>query len=429
VPDTILLVDDEAPVLRTFQEWLAGADLGCDVLSAPDAETALRLANQHPIDLAILDWNLGAGNNGLQLLEDLFVFQPHIVAIMITGHAQQATPLHAMRMGIRDYLDKNSDLHRDSFLDAVRKQLAHLRPAKRERQLHASLEAFKQSVEKILPLVRTSAAVTDPVPFTDLVRSLFRFLIRTTGASEGVLVVRSYQADRQPAEILRAYDVQGGLLNCAFVPFAQSLASAVVSMQEAQIVADLPAAKDQLGVRLQPFEAEHEHVLAAPLSVGSGVNAVLELFDKQGDSKPTPFTESDRQLVSAAAHFGGEMLKQALAESQTSRMLAEAVQAALQASEHVTESLGKASVAENPTAPAPAPVMQKLRQELELQRGTEAGEMLELAELLRVMSVRHGPAALRFALEVLESTDRLLQVATDSQARLPGSGAWRETRS
>src|SRR5262245_31944915 len=138
-PDVVLIVDDEEPVRRTFCEWLQGANLGVDVLTAADAEAALTIANERPIDLAILDWNLGAGNDGLQLLEDLYLFNADIVAIMITGYAHQATPLAAMRMGIRDYLDKNQDLDRDAFLAAVRKQLDHIRPAKRERRLHARL--------------------------------------------------------------------------------------------------------------------------------------------------------------------------------------------------------------------------------------------------------------------------------------------------
>src|SRR5262245_4499068 len=103
--ETILIVDDEEPVRKTFREWLGGANLCCRLLAAADAEEALVLANQHSIDLAILDWNLGAGNDGLQLLEDLTLFNPEVVAIMITGFAHQATPLDAMRMGVRDYLD------------------------------------------------------------------------------------------------------------------------------------------------------------------------------------------------------------------------------------------------------------------------------------------------------------------------------------
>src|SRR5690242_16537929 len=114
--ETVLIVDDEEPVRRTFREWLESARLGCKVLTAADAESALLQANQHRIDLAILDWNLGAGNDGLQLLEDLSLFNPDVVAIMITGFAHQATPLAAMRMGVRDYLDKNQDLNRTTFL-------------------------------------------------------------------------------------------------------------------------------------------------------------------------------------------------------------------------------------------------------------------------------------------------------------------------
>ena len=127
--ETVLIVDDEEPVRRTFREWLEGAGFDCRILTAEDAEAALVQANQHTIDLAILDWNLGAGNDGLRLLEDLYLFNADVVAIMITGFAHQATPLDAMRMGVRDYLDKNQDLDRDTFLGAVRRQLeAHSGP-------------------------------------------------------------------------------------------------------------------------------------------------------------------------------------------------------------------------------------------------------------------------------------------------------------
>src|SRR5688572_4658189 len=108
--ETVLVVDDEETVRRTFRDWLVEADLGIEVLTAPDAETALAVAHERPMDLPILACNLGAGNHGLQLLEDLYLFNADIVAIMITGYAAQATPLAAMRMGIRDYLDKNQDL-------------------------------------------------------------------------------------------------------------------------------------------------------------------------------------------------------------------------------------------------------------------------------------------------------------------------------
>src|SRR5258708_18792311 len=156
--ETILIVDDEEPVRRTFREWLEGADLGCRILTAADAESALNQANQQTIDLAILDWNLGAGNDGLQLLEDLALFNADVVAIMITGFAHQATPLDAMRIGGRDYLDKNQDLDRSTFLRAIRRQLERIRPAKRERRLHEGLAALPAARAEGLPLVQAAAA-------------------------------------------------------------------------------------------------------------------------------------------------------------------------------------------------------------------------------------------------------------------------------
>jgi CheY-like chemotaxis protein len=79
VPDTILIVDDEDGVRQTLREWLEGADVGCDIVTAADAEQALTIANQRLIDLAVLDWNLGAGNDGLHLLEDLSLFHPNVI--------------------------------------------------------------------------------------------------------------------------------------------------------------------------------------------------------------------------------------------------------------------------------------------------------------------------------------------------------------
>src|SRR5438105_9867986 len=280
--ETILIVDDEEPVRRTFRDWLTGAGLACSILAARDAEAALQLANEHPIDLAILDWALGAVDDGLQLLLDLAAFHPDVVAIMVTGYANQATPLHAMRMGVRDYLDKNHDLTRDTFLHAVNRQLDQIRPAKRARRLHQVLAAFRATVEKILPLVQSAAALHDPAPLPEAIRGLMQFVRQATGARTGALLVRSYDSSREPPEIVRAYDDAGQLLDVELVPFARSLAGTAVSMQEACVVPQLAQAGP---LDLQPFEVGHQSVLAAPMMVAPGLHAVMELFDKTAPGK------------------------------------------------------------------------------------------------------------------------------------------------
>jgi ActR/RegA family two-component response regulator len=406
--ETILIVDDEEAVRKTFQEWLEGANLSCRVLAARDAESALVQANQHTIDLAILDWNLGAGNDGLQLLEDLTLFNPDVVAIMITGFAHQATPLAAMRMGVRDYLDKNQDLDRTTFLKAVRRQLDRIRPARRAKRLHQGLIAFRSAVEKVLPLVQAAAALHDPVPLPAAVCNLFRFLLRTTGARDGVLLVRSYEADRQPAEVCRAYDTNGQLLDVALTPFARSVAGSAASMQKPCLMERLDQAAGAGNLELQPFERGRRSLLAAPLSVAPGLQAVLELFDKHGSAS---FTEADRQLAAAAADFGTEMLRQALAERQMHRVLFDAVEAALGASDSMAQSLDGA--APRPEDPPPAAVLEQLREGLDAgSEAMDAEATLRLAEAIRVLAVRHGPSAVNHCIRLVESLRQLLDEMT-----------------
>jgi two-component system, NtrC family, nitrogen regulation response regulator NtrX len=407
-PDTILIVDDEEPVRRTFREWLDEARLGAEILTAADAEAALVLANERAIDLAILDWNLGAGNDGLQLLEDLYLFNADIVAIMVTGYAAQATPLDAMRMGVRDYLDKNQDLDRDTFLRAVRRQLERIRPAKRERQLHARLVAFREAVEKVLPLARSAAALNDPLSPPEAIAGLFRFLLRSTGAADGVLVVRSYDADRTPAELCRVYSASGEQRAAPAVPFSRSVAGAVFGQGGAKVL-NRPA--EAAGIEWQDFERGRQSLLVAPLPAGAGLQVVLELFDR-----PDGFTEQDRQLVGDAAAFGGEVLRQALSERQTTRALLDAVAAALGAGNSLRESL-KGSEGQRLQEPPPADVMERLQQGLGSASGAVSPEdALRLAEAVRVVALRHGSEAVRHCIEMVESLRKLLDSVSGVEA-------------
>src|SRR2546429_32540 len=98
---------------------------------------------------------------------------------------------------------------------------------------------FRETVEKILPLVQSAAALNDPVPLPDAIGSLFRFLLVTTRAKDGVLLVRHYDTERG-AETCQVYDAQGKKLETSLVPFARSVAATAVSMQE-------PCTMNQLG--------------------------------------------------------------------------------------------------------------------------------------------------------------------------------------
>ncbi|MGL6076199.1 MAG: response regulator [Fimbriiglobus sp.] len=400
--DTILIVDDEESIRRTFADWLRQA--GVKVLVAADSEAALRLANEEPIDLAVLDWNLGSGTDGLRLLEDLVEFQPDIVAILVTGFAGQATPLEALRMGVRDYLDKNQDLNRETFLAAINKQLIKIRPAKRERELNGQLKSFREAVEGILPLVRSSATLHDPVPLPVAVHSLFRFLLRATGATDGALIVRQLSADGSDHTV--CYDPQGQALPGPSVPFSRSLAASVVSLQDPCIMNDF--APEAVGVMdLMPFEVGRKSILAAPVRVGTGTHVVLELFDKP------EFTDEDRRLVAVASDLGAELLRQALAERQSHSLLFDAVAAALQASDEISRSLTPAS--ENAASVA---ALERLKVGLAADPNAlmDPDTGLKLIEAVRQLAIRHGTPAVDHCVVLVENLRKLLDGLTGTDA-------------
>ena len=138
----------------------------------------------------------------------------------------------------------------------------------------------------------------------------------------------------------------------------------------------------------------------------------MELFDKR--TGPT-FTDDDRKMALAAADFGGEILRQALSERQNHRLLLDAVGAAL----GVTERLATTPAPlQTPSLEQPphAAVMDRLREGLTQALGPAADPdaALQLAEAVRVLALRHGPAAVRHCVRVVQSLREMLDSVTET---------------
>src|SRR5262249_39491339 len=120
------------------------------------------------------------------------------------------------------------------------------------------------------------------------------------------------------------------------------------------------------------------------------------------------FTAADRALAAAAADFGAEMLRQALGEQQTHRVLLDAIGAALRASDGVAETL-RSAVAERRDEP-PAAVMEKVREGVRSTTGPnlDADESLRLMEAVRELAARHGPPAVRHCTRLVQGVRDLL---------------------
>lgn len=277
--DNILLVEDEPAVLQTFAEWLQSSGFGVNIYQAKDAETALKIAAEFQVDLAILDWNLGTGLNGLDLLEDLFIFQPDIVAILVTGYANQATPLHAMRIGVRDYLDKSQDLTRDKFLDAVFRQLQKLRPQKTQRVFQKKLESFKDMVARSLELLDANSAFknenTLDATCNKIIQAAFEFL-----PMKNASVYQFNEAGVIPTNGCKVFTYDGNETISSDVDFSSSLASTVCNKtSNITVKIDLSKNANQELFVLHAFESNAQRALFLPLVYEDRLIAILELVD------------------------------------------------------------------------------------------------------------------------------------------------------
>ncbi len=103
---TLLIVDDEEgprmSLKLIFKEQY-------DLLLADDGPTAIELAQNNDIDVAILDIRM-AGMSGIEVLERLRFVRPNLEAIMITAFETTDTMRQALRLRACDYINKPFDL-------------------------------------------------------------------------------------------------------------------------------------------------------------------------------------------------------------------------------------------------------------------------------------------------------------------------------
>ncbi len=104
----ILVVDDETPTRELLSIYFKRR--GCTVSTAHTGVDALRLVNEAPVQVVILDINLGDAS-GLDLLEPMKKARPNLPIILFSGIGLDDQTLQdARKRGASGYLNKTQPL-------------------------------------------------------------------------------------------------------------------------------------------------------------------------------------------------------------------------------------------------------------------------------------------------------------------------------
>lgn len=112
----ILVVDDEESVRTVLRRALESA--GYHVLTAESGQMALDVMSQGKVEVMLLDVSM-PGLSGLDVLTQVRARWPEISVIMVTGVADLATGVNAIKEGAYDYVAKPFDL--DAIATVVRR--------------------------------------------------------------------------------------------------------------------------------------------------------------------------------------------------------------------------------------------------------------------------------------------------------------------
>src|SRR5579859_1091714 len=100
---SILVIDDETEIREGLEALLSSENFL--VTLAETGEAGLRKLSENPFDLLLLDVSL-PGSNGLELLRDIRMRDPHLPIILITAYGSIDMARAAFKSGAQDYITK-----------------------------------------------------------------------------------------------------------------------------------------------------------------------------------------------------------------------------------------------------------------------------------------------------------------------------------
>ena len=189
--ELVLVVEDNHDIRALVRNMLQGH--GFRVAEAHAGWKALQLAEASPPDVMLLDWQL-PDITGLDVLRALRAGKIQAPAILMTAYGSEELAMIALRLGVRDYLQK--PFESDDLLQALERALSEIRIRREHAELVAQLQQSNQRLDQSMRHAAKARA-----PLLKLARIMDEFE-RGLSASLKPRVSEAHQHIRDIAEAL-----------------------------------------------------------------------------------------------------------------------------------------------------------------------------------------------------------------------------------
>ncbi|HBA87598.1 MAG TPA: two-component system response regulator [Geobacter sp.] len=172
----VLLVDDEAPWLRSLRMTLEGPGAISNIRTLTDSREVMGALDEGRFGLVLLDLTM-PHLSGEELLARIAEEHPEVTVVVLSGLNQIETAVSCMRLGAFDYLVKTDE--EDRILDSVRRairmqELQQENKEMRRRFLNDRLEC----PQAFAPLITNNKAM----------RSIFQYIEAVAKSTQPILI-------------------------------------------------------------------------------------------------------------------------------------------------------------------------------------------------------------------------------------------------
>jgi len=165
----VMIVEDDDTWRDTVAEVIERE--GHTAVAAADADSAIRLFREKSPDVALVDYKLLPGKDGLYVLKEIRELDPNVQVIMMTGHGTKEIASEALfKHGARDYITKPVGrdvlgfvIRQSAFVRELHQKNVELQKKLDERDLFKELVGQSEAMDRVRETIRQVGATNATV--------------------------------------------------------------------------------------------------------------------------------------------------------------------------------------------------------------------------------------------------------------------------